>query len=216
MSDTHKVTNPQVELNLSTLGMAGRLSLIAVVAKFAPFSIQYANNAAYKAAVDKFIAHGPTLTAADQGADAARKAATAAVAARDAELAATDADAHVLKAQAEAILKTSVDFQNNGLNRRVRNPPVPLVPPEVVTATAAKTAKGSIVAHAIKLPGLYKYICAISTDATSTGNYSVLNGTAAKRTLTGLVSGQGYWVKYCTERGSNRSGWSTPIYCVAP
>jgi hypothetical protein len=77
--------------------------------------------------------------------------------------------------------------------------------------------KGGILAHALKMAGLFKYICAISTDATSTttGTYTVQNGTAAKRTITGLVSGQGYWIKYCTERGVLRSAWSTPVYCVA-
>ncbi len=43
----------------------------------------------------------------------------------------------------------------------------------------------------------------------------MLNGVAAKRTITGLVSGQGYWLKYCTERGALRSAWSAPVYCVA-
>ena len=99
-------------------------------------------------------------------------------------------------------------------NRLVRGPAVIPVPPETVTAIPAKKVKG-ILAHAVKIPGLYKYYCSISTDPTSTGTYTTLNGTAARRTITGLVSGQGYWIKYCTERGSVRSAWSNPVYCVA-
>jgi hypothetical protein len=215
MSDTHKVTNPQISLNLSQLGISGRLALIALITKFAPTSSQYAGNPAYKAAVDKVVAHSSTLGTANDGAEAAKKAATVAVVARDTELAATDGDLNVLKAIGETVFKTDTDFQNNGFNRRIRNPPVTPVHPDTVTATPGKKVKGSIVAHAVKIPGLYKYICAISTDPTSTGTYTVLNGTAAQRTITGLVSGQGYWIKYCTERGSIRSDFSAPVYCVA-
>jgi hypothetical protein len=215
MSGTHKVTNPQISLNLAQLGIVGRLTLLALIQKFAPTSPQYASSAPYKAAVDKAVGHATTLSAAEATAEAAKKAATVAIGARDTELAATDADLNVLKALGESLFKTDADFHANGFNRKVRKPPVALVHPETVTAQAAKKVKGAIVAHADKIEGLYKYICAISTDPTSTGNYTVLNGTAAKRTITGLVSGQGYWIKYCTERGSNRSEWSTPIYCVA-
>ena len=214
MGETHKNTKPQIDLNLSKLGIAGRLTLLAVITKFAPKSTQYTGNPAYAAAVDKVVAHGPTLTTADNTAETAKKAAQQSLAARDTEIAATDGDLNVLKALAETILVTEADFQNNGFNRRIRKPPVALVPPEVVNATPAKKVKGILV-HAVKLAGLYKYICAISTDAASTGTYTVLNGTAAMRTLTGLVSGQGYWIKYCTERGQNRSTWSIPVYCVA-
>ena len=214
MSDTHKVTNPQIKLNLAQLGITGRLALLALIAKFAPTSSQYASNPAYKAAVDKVVGHTATLTASDDGAEAARKAATVAVAARDTEIAATDADLNVVKALGESLFKTDADFHANGFNRRVRKPPVPLVHPETVTAAPAKKVKGILV-HAVKIPGLFKYICAISTDAVSTGTYTVLNGTAAKRTLTGLVSGQGYWIRFSTERGSLRSDWSTPVYCIA-
>jgi hypothetical protein len=214
MSTPHKVTNPQVSLNLAQLGIVGRLTLIALIAKFAPTSSQYAGNAVYKGAVDKVIGHAVTLNAAHDAAETAKKAATVAVGARDTELALTDGDLNVLKALAESLFKTDADFHANGFNRRVRKPPVPLVHPTTVTAAPAKKVKG-ILAHALKIPGLFKYICAISTDAVSTGNYTVLNGTAAKRTITGLVSGQGYWIKFCTERGSVRSDWSTPVYCVA-
>jgi len=215
MSDTHKVTNPQVSLNLSQLGIAGRLTLLALITKFAPNSTQYAGNPAYKAAVDKATAHTPTLTAANSGAESAKKAATVALVARDTELAATDADLAVVVALGESLFKTDADFQNNGFKRRIRQPAVALVPPETVTVAAGKKVKGTLLAHAVKIPGLYKYICAISSDAVSTGTYTVQNGTAATRTITGLVSGQGYWVKYCTERGALRSGWSAPVYCVA-
>jgi hypothetical protein len=43
----------------------------------------------------------------------------------------------------------------------------------------------------------------------------VLNGAQARRVISGLESGKGYWIKYATERGSNRSAWSDPVYCVA-
>jgi hypothetical protein len=215
VGDTHKVTNPQISLNLSQLGTSGRLALIALITKFAPTSTQYAGNPTYKAAVDKVVAHTATLGAAEDGAEAAKKAATVAIVARDTEIAATDGDLNVLKAVGETLFKTEADFHNNGFNRRVRSPPAALVAPGTVTAAPGKKAKGTIVAHALKIAGLYKYICAVSTDPTSTGTYAVLNGTAALRTISGLVSGQGYWIKYCTERGSVRSDWSAPVYCLA-
>ena len=40
-------------------------------------------------------------------------------------------------------------------------------------------------------------------------------GTSSTRTLTGLVSGQQYWIRYCTERGQTRSEWSAPILVTA-
>ncbi len=214
MSDV-KITNPQISLGLSHLGIPGRLALLALIGKFAPTSSQYASSAPYKAAVDKLVAHTPTLTAADSGAEAARKAASLALVARDTEVAATDGDLNVVVAIGESLFKTDADFQSNGFKRRVRTAPVALVPPETVTVAPGKKVKGVLVAHAVKIPGLFKYYCAISTDPTSTGTYTMLNGTAAKRTITGLVSGQGYWVKYQTERGVLRSAWSAPVYCVA-
>ena len=212
MSD--KVSLPQIKLNLSQLGVPGRLTFLALLAKFAQNSTQYAGNATYKAAVDKAVAHTTTLTSADNTAETAKKAATVAIGARDTEIAATDGDITVLRALAETILVTDADFQTNGWNRLVRGPAVIPVPPETVTAIPAKKVKG-ILAHAVKIAGLNKYYCAISSDPTSTGTYTTLNGTAARRTITGLVSGQGYWIKYCTERGSVRSAWSNPVYCVA-
>ena len=214
MSTDHKVINPQVSLNLSQLNVAGRLTFLALLVKFAQTSTQYQSSPTYKAAVDKAVAHAPTLATAHNTAETAKKAATVAIGARDTEIAATDGDINVVKAVAETILKTDADFQANGFNRRVKKPAVTPVIPETVTATPGKKEKG-ILAHALKIPGLSKYYCAISTEAASTGNYTMLNGTAAKRMLTGLVSGQGYWIKFCTERGSVRSAWSTPVYCVA-
>jgi hypothetical protein len=205
----------QVEANLAQLGILGRLTLIALIAKFAPTSTQYATDPDYKKLTDKLIAHGPTLTAAYDQAEAAKKAAQAAVNARDVEVVATDGDFNVWRALAETLFKTEADFHDNGVNRRVKSPPVELVPPTTITLKPYKKTKGSILSHAQRIAGLTKYICAISVDPVTLTSWQVLNGSQARRVISGLESGKGYWIKYCTERGSNRSAWSDPVYCIA-
>jgi hypothetical protein len=215
VADKHKPPSMQVKLNLAQLGIAGRLTLIALIAKFAPTSSQYTGSANFKQAVDTVVGHGPTLTAAEGNSEAAKTAAVAALVARDTETAATDGDLHVLKAVADTLFKTEADFHANGLNQQIKSPPAPLVPPPTVTVKGGKKLKGSILAQATRLPGLFKYICAISVDPITATSWTVLNGTPSKRTITGLVSGQGYWIRYCTERGTSRSDWGAPVYCVA-
>jgi len=92
---------------------------------------------------------------------------------------------------------------------------VPLTFPVVVTAKPAAKVKGAILAHAKRITGLTKYICAVSVDPPTPTSWVVQNGEQARRTITGLDSGKGYWIKFCTERGSLRSDWSQPVYCVA-
>jgi hypothetical protein len=215
MSTHHKPAQMQVQANLAQLGILGRLTLIALIAKFAPTSSQYAGDADYKKATDKLVAHGPTLTSAHDAAEAAKKAAQVAITARDGEVAATDGDFNVWRALAEVIFKTEADFQNNGVNQRAKKPQAELVPPTTITVTAYKKTKGSIFSHAQRVVGLTRYICAISVDPVTPTSWQVLNGSQARRVISGLESGKGYWIKYCTERGSNRSAWSDPVYCVA-
>jgi hypothetical protein len=215
VSSSSKPTNPQVQANLSQLDVLGKLTLIAVIAKFAPNSTQYAGNAEFKTAADRVIAHGPTLKTAYDTAEQAKKSAETAENARDVEVVAFDGDFNILRAIAETILKTDADFHANGLTRHVKAPPVPLTAPTSVTTSPGKKVKGSILAHAKKIPGLSKYICAVSVDPQTPTSYVVQNGTQARRTITGLNSGAGYWIKFCTERGSSRSDWSIAVYCVA-
>jgi hypothetical protein len=209
-----KPTNPQVQANLSQLDVMGKLTLIALLAKFAPNSTQYAGNADFKSAADRVIAHGPTMKSAHDDAEQAKKAAETAANARDVEVAAFDGDFNILRAIAETILKTDADFHANGLTRQIRGAHVPLTSPGV-TATPSKRVKGAIVARAKRITGISKYICAISVDPVTPTSWIVQNGTQSLRTITGLESGKGYWIKYCTERGANRSDWSIAFYCVA-
>jgi len=215
MSTNHKPPSMAVKMNLSQLDILGRLTLIALILKFAPTSTQYASNADYQKAVDKVTAHGPTLKKAHDDAEAAQKAATAAITARETEVAVTDGDLNILRALAETIFKSEADFHANGLTKRDKSVPPELVPPTTVTVKPGKKEKGSIFSHAKRIPGLTRYILAISLDPITATSWQVLNGAAARRTLTGLESGKGYWIKYCTERGSDRSAWSDPVYCVA-
>ena len=213
-------TNPkpvamQVQANLSQLGILGRLTLLALIAKFAPNSTQYASNADYKNAADKLIAHGTTLKSAHDTAETAKKAAATAANARDVEVLSFDGDFNVFRALAETLFKTEADFHNNGLNRRVKSAPVDLVPPTTITVKPGSKAKGAIFVHALRVAGLSRYICAISLDPVTPTSWQVLNGAQARRTITGLESGKGYWIKFCTERGSLRSDWSAPVFCVA-
>jgi hypothetical protein len=214
MSQSHKPVTMHVKLNLAQLGITGRLALIALVAKVAPQSPLYADPEV-KASVDAVLAHGPTLTAADNDADAKRSAATTAVIAREVELAAADADLDVFRAVAEKVCKTEADLHTLGVSRRVKAPAVPLQAPAHVLAAPAKKVRGAIAAHAQRIAGLSKYICAISVDPATPTSWQILAGTAARRTIAGLESGKLYWVRYCTERGAARSDWSTPSQSVA-
>jgi len=216
MSSSHKPAPVAVKMPLSDLDVLGRLTLIALIAKFAPSSSQYGAHPDYKNAVDKAVAHGPTLKAAHDDAEAKRMAAAAAITARENEIAATDGDLNVLRALAETIFKTDQDFHDNGLTRRVQSTVKPdLVPPTIITATPGKKAKGTIFSHAKRITGFTRYILALSPDPSSPTSWQVLSGAQARRTIGGLESGKGYWLKYCTERGSERSAWSEPVYCVA-
>jgi hypothetical protein len=210
----HKPPVLQVGLNLSQLGILGRLTLIAAVAKVGPTSPFYADAEA-KVIIDKVIAHGTTLTTANNDAETKKKEATAAITLRDQETAAADADINLLRALALVVCKSEADLHQLGLARRIKAPPVPLTAPGKVTVAPGKKAKGTIDVHALRIPGLTKYICAISLDPVTPTSYTVLNGAAAKRTISGLDSGKGYWIKYCTERRDQRSEWSAPVYCVA-
>jgi hypothetical protein len=215
MATKQKPTNPQVQANLGELDVLGKLTLIALIAKFAPNSSQYTGNAEFKTAADRVIAHGPTLKTTHDTAEQAKKAADAAVHAMDVEVVAFDGDFNIFRAIAETILKTDADFNANGLTRHIKAPPVPLTFPTKITAAPGRRVKGSISVHALKITGLTKYICAISVDPATPTSYVVQNGTQARRTITGLESGKGYWIKFCTERGSSRSDWSIAVYCVA-
>jgi hypothetical protein len=215
MSESHKPVTMQVKLNLAELGITGRLALIAIIAKFAPQSALYASNAEVKSAVDGVIGHGPTLGASADDAEAKRKAATTSVVAREVEVAATDADIDVFRAVAEKVCKTEADLHSLGVSRRARVTGVPVQVPEHVLASPAKKARGGIFAHAQRIAGLTKYICAISLDPVTPTSWQVLPGTAARRTITGLESGKTYWVRFATERGSSRSDWSIAVQCIA-
>ena len=216
MGAKHKPATVAVKMNLAELNILGKLTLIALIAKFAPNSSQYASNPDFKKAVDKVTAHGPTLKQKHDDAETARKAAEAAITAREDEVALTDGDLNVLRALAETVLKTDQDFHDNGLTRLVRGgPKVPLVPPATITVKPGKKAKGSIFCHATRIAGLTRYILAVSPDPVTPTSWVVQNGGQARRTITGLDSGKGYWIRFCTERGSDRSAWSDPVYCVA-
>lgn len=215
MSAKHKPPAMAVKMNLSDLDILGRLTVIALIAKFAPTSSQYKADPDYQKAVDKVIAHGPTLKKANDDAETARKAAEAAVTAREAEVALTDGDISVLRAIAETLFTTEADFHNNGLTKREKSTPPELVPPTTITVKPGKKVRGSILSHAKRIAGLTRYILALSPDPITPTSWQVQNGGAARRTITGLESGKGYWIRYCTERGSERSAWSDPVYCVA-
>jgi hypothetical protein len=215
MSQSHKPVTMQVKLNLAQLGITGRLALIALVTKVAPQSPLYASDPEVKTAVDAVAGHGPTLTAAGADAEAKRQAATTSLVAREVEVAAADADLDVFRAIAEKVCKTEADLHTLGVSRRVKAPAVALQAPAHVATAPAKKVKGAIAARAQRIAGLSKYICAISVDPATPTSWQVLAGTAARRTITGLDSGKLYWIRYCTERGSVRSDWSTPVQCVA-
>jgi len=215
MSTNHKPASMAVKMNLSQLDILAKLTLIALIAKFAPTSSQYAGNADFQKAADKVIAHGPTLKKAHDDAETAQKAATAAITARETEVALADGDLNILRALAETIFKTEADFLANGLTKRDKSQPVPLVPPVTITVKPSRKVKGAIFSHAKVLPGLTRYVIAISLDPITATSWEVLTGGQARRTITGLQSGKGYWIKYATERGSDRSAWSDPVYCVA-
>jgi hypothetical protein len=204
----------QILLNVSKMDTGSRIQLAALIAQFAPQSAVYAANPLLKEAVDAVLQAGVTLDAASKDTDAQKQAYLASIVIRDTVQGQFDAHAAVLKASAQNVCKTEQDIQSLGLHRRpAKAAPAPLVPPKVIIAQPGKE-KGSISVHALRMPGLTKYVAEIC-DGPTPGNFQPLPGTTARRTLVGYVSGQQYWIRYATERGVTRSAWSEPVPVVA-
>jgi hypothetical protein len=214
MSNSSLSSPMQIMLTLSRLDIGSRLRLVSLIAKFAPQSAVYAANPLLKEAVDTVLQSGVTLDAFTKDTEAKKQAYLASIVVRDAARQQFDADAGVLKASAQNTCKTEQDIQSLGLHRRQpRAAPAPLVPPSIIIALPGKE-KGSILTHAGRMPGLHKYVAEIS-DGPTPGSFKALPGTGVKRNLQGYVSGQQYWIRYATERGSARSAWSEPVPVIA-
>jgi len=218
MSDIHAPKTFEPQITLSQLSRAHKISLIALISQFAPASTLYAANPPLKAAVDDLIVKGSECDTKEKDALAKQQAFFSAVTARGASETALDTALEVFKSNAKAFCKSEQDLKDLGVSRKLtqkeKGPPVPLVAPATVTAKPGKKL-GSIDAYAVRIAGLTKYILAISPNPITPSSFEILPGTAAKRTSEGYVSGQQYWIRYCTERGQERSEWSAPVLVTA-
>ena len=205
------------EIPVSKLKRGGKVSLAALVGQFAPTSPVCAANPAMKAAADAVIAAGPVLAAASADTTTKKQAYLASVTVRATSEQAIDNALDVFSSNAATYCKSAQDLASLGVSQKPtkaeKGPPVPLVPPVTVTAKAG-AQKGTIDARAERIAGLSKYILGLSTTGVP-GSFTVQPGTASRRTLSALVSGQQYWIQYCTERGQLRSAFSDPIPVVA-
>ena len=206
------------EINISKLTRAQKTGLVALIEQFAPNSALYTANASLKAATDDLIVKAADLSTKNQDATTKQQAFFTAVTARGTSEVAVDNALEVFKSNAKTYCKSEQDLKNLGVSRKLpkkeKGPPAALVAPATVTGKPGK-ALGSIDTQAKRIAGLSKYILAISVSPITPTSFEVLAGTASKRTLTGYVSGQQYWIRYCTERGQLRSAWSAPILVTA-
>ena len=214
MNPSHKVTLMEIALSPSNLGVAGRVLYAAKLGQMAPQSSIYTGNAEFKTVVDNLVKAGSTLGSTSTAKESARQAYFAAIGAEAAAQIAYDVCAGVFRAAVPIYCKTPQDLETLGGARKVRGASVPLIPPVLVTGRPDKDP-GSIYVHAHRIPGLTDYILAVSPDPVTATSFVEQPGTGAIRRLTGLVSGNKYWLKYCTQRGSQRSTWSAAIPVIA-
>lgn len=211
----HKLIMMRIVLNLTRLGAAGRTQLAAVIGKFAPQSAIYQSVGSIKELADKVIASGLDAEAKQKEVNVKKKAYLGAVAARDTSDQQLAADLTAYTGAASGVCKTEQDVENLGLSKAPdRSPPPPLTPPVTVTARTGQV-KGSFSSTAKRVPGLDQYVAEVSPEPMTETSFLQAPGTGLKRDFSGYESGKGHWVRYCTERGQERSAWSEPVYVVA-
>jgi hypothetical protein len=214
MAAENKVDTVLIDMNLGDLGKVGRVQIASVIGQFAPKSTLYQTNASLKQAADDIIAAGADLDAKIKAKEAAKQTYLTAVGAEATSQRAFDNTAGVFKAQAQIFCKTAQDAQNLGCNRKVKRPKVALTGDLKIDAKPGADL-GSILLHVTRIPGLEKYVAEISVNPMTATSWQPLPGTTARRKLLGLVSGQQYWIRFCTERGTDRSSWSEPVPVIA-
>jgi hypothetical protein len=211
---SHKVQTIEVYLAPSSLGIPGRISFAAMLAQVAPQSAIYTGNAPVKTAIDALVKAGASLAAATTAKETARQAYFTAIGVEVAAQTAYDLAAGVVRGTLPLFCKTAQDLESLGCSRRIKSASVPLIPPVLVIVRPDKDP-GSIYTHAHRIPGLFKYILAVSVDPITPTSWEEQTGSTATRHLSGLVSGKLYWLRWCTERGTKRSAWSAPISVTA-
>ena len=210
----HKLIIMRIVLNLARLGTAGRAKLATLVGQFAPNSAVYLAVPSVKEIADKVLAGGVDLQAKQKDVEVKKKAYAMAVVARDTSDQQLAAHLNAYRGVASSVCKAALEVEGLALSKAVPSPPVPLSAPTKVTAKAGKE-KGSFTSHAVRIPGLQKYIVEVSVETVTATSFQQVAGTGAKRAFAGYESGKGYWIRYCTERGQQRSAWSDPVYVVA-
>jgi hypothetical protein len=210
----HKQLMMRIALNLASLGINGRTALAKLVLKFAPQSAIYLSNPTIKDLADKVVAGGADVEAKQTDVDIKRKAYLSAVVARDTSDGQLCVDIVTYKDAARAVCKTPQDLEALALAHTPKPPQIQLTVPEGLTAKTGK-AKGTFDGQCKRIAGLGKYICQVSADPITPTSWVDQPGTASKRVFSGFESGKGYWIRFCTERGQHRSGWSDPVYVIA-
>jgi hypothetical protein len=181
----------------------------------APGSPKYTESQALQDSVAKVVQHGLDIGAKAKNVTVKRKELATAEAELFAVQSTFDKAAGVCVKIAESICATPEELAGLGLKPRgTKSPPVPLVVPTDITVKPGKD-KGSIFAHAKRIPGISNYPAEISTDPFDPETWKPLQGTNAMRRLTGYASGTRYWIRYATARGDQQSAWSDPVAVLA-
>ena len=210
-----KSTIIRAELTLSQMDPQGREDFANAFGKVAPGSPKYAESQALQDSVAKVVQHGLDIGAKARNVSVKRKELATAEAELFAVQTAFDKAAGVCVKIAESVCTTPEELASLGLKPRgAKGPSVPLVVPTDITVKPGKD-KGSIFAHAKRIPGILNYLAEISTDPFDPETWKPLQGTNAMRRLTGYVSGARYWIRFATARGDQQSAWSDPVAVIA-
>ena len=210
----HKQLMMRIALNLAALGIHGRTTLAKLVLQLAPKSAIYLAQPAIKDLADRVGAGGADVEAKQKDVELKKKAYLSAVVARDQSDQQLEVDIVAYKNAARGVCKTPKDLEDLGLAHTPTPPETPLTVPTGVTAEPGKE-KGSFVGRCKRIPGLGKYICAVSPDPMTATSWTEVAGTGLKHIFSGYETGKGYWIRFCTERGQQRSAWSDPVYVIA-
>ena len=205
------VQQPRADIGADTKSNAALASRAVVVGEMAPLTPLYLSNAAFKVAVDEYVASGVGLTAADTKVTNLEAELTQARGDRDvARTACRDCHA-VCVAQVEKYSPTAADLVKYGFAQLEIVKAGSVMPNGILWKLDHHT--GLMELH-VKFPGKARHcIVEISPDPVGPTTWHRLDGHGATRTLTGFAPGT-YWARAATSLADGRSDWFGPVPLV--